>query len=218
MGFFKVLGYVASGIGAVALMPATGGGSLALAIGAFGTTTAAGAVIGAGIGATLAAVDHASSANKQGYKEGHTQGKADGMKAGESLAKQKYEKKVHDLMERLQSYHNLNDKLVAMYAVGLAIANADGDICKEEREELDTFVAGCMAGHLPQHIKEKIASLTRQPPTLIRALAFAKEAQLAKRDIDDIIDLIANSDGILCPMEQEFIKHWNSMSAEYEAI
>jgi hypothetical protein len=60
MGFFKCLAYVAGGVGAVILAPVTGGGSLALAIGALGTTTVAGAVIGAGIGATAAAIDQAA--------------------------------------------------------------------------------------------------------------------------------------------------------------
>lgn len=214
MGFFKCLAYVAGGVGAVILAPVTGGGSLALAIGALGTTTVAGAVIGAGIGATAAAIDHAASSKEEAY----SQGKAAGSKAGERTAQQKYEQKMTDMTQRLKSYHNMDATLVAMYAVGLAVANADGVICKEELEELDTFVAGCMAGHLPVHVKETIASLSRTPPTLVRALGFAKEAQLSKQDIDDIIDVMANADGVVSLEEQQFIKRWESMSSEYETI
>jgi hypothetical protein len=53
----KSLAYVAAGVGAVILAPATGGTSIAALIGAMGTTTAAGLAIGAGVGATAAAVD-----------------------------------------------------------------------------------------------------------------------------------------------------------------
>jgi hypothetical protein len=57
MSFVKSLAYVAAGIGAVVLAPVTGGSSLAVAIGAMGTTTALGAAIGVGVGATAAAID-----------------------------------------------------------------------------------------------------------------------------------------------------------------
>lgn len=214
MGFFKCLAYVAGGVGAVILAPVTGGGSLALAIGALGTTTVAGAVIGAGIGATAAAIDHAASAKEKGY----SQGAAAGSKAGERTAQQKYEKKMNDLTQRLNSYHDADLKLVGMYAIGLAIANADGNICDEEQEELDSFVSGCMAAHLPAHIKQTIASLSKNPPTLKQALKFAEEAKLPKQDIDDIIDVIAHADGVLHPKEKSFVKHWKKMSLEYETV
>lgn len=214
MGFFKCLAYVAGGVGAVILVPVTGGSSLALAIGALGTTTAAGAAIGAGIGATAAAMHHAASAKKEAY----SQGSAAGVKTGERAAQQKYEKKINALTQRLKSYHDTDAKLVAMYAIGLAIANADGNICEEEREELDAFVGGCMAGHLPAHIMRTIESLSEKPPTLKRALEFAKEANLPKQDIDDIIDVIAHTDEVLHPKEASFIKRWEKISAEYEVV
>lgn len=57
MSIVKSLAYIAAGVGAVVLAPVTGGSSLAIAIGAMGATTAAGAALGVGIGATAAAVD-----------------------------------------------------------------------------------------------------------------------------------------------------------------
>lgn len=214
MGFFKCLAYVAGGVGAVILVPATGGSSLALAIGALGTTTAAGAAIGAGIGATAAAMHHATSAKEEGF----SQGLAAGVKTGERAAQQKREKKINALTQRLESYHDSDAKLVAMYAIGLAIANTDGDICDEERKELDIFVGGCMASHFPAHIKQTIASLSENPPTLKRALDFAKKANLPKEDIDDIIDVIAHADEVLHPKEKSFITRWEKISLEYEVV
>jgi uncharacterized tellurite resistance protein B-like protein len=212
MGFFKCLAYVAGGVGAVVLAPMTGGSSLALAIGAMGTTTAAGVAIGAGIGATAAAIDHAATAKDEAY----IQGVAEGTKAGERSAQQKYEKKVSELTQRLISYHDTDSKLVAMYAIGLAVANADGNICNEEREELDAFICGCMAGKLPSHIKKTIADLSAKPPTLKRAIEFARNVSLPKQDIDDIIDIVANADGQVVPKEQVFIEKWQQMSEQYE--
>ena len=86
MGFFKCLGYVAAGVGAVVLAPATGGSSIALAIGALGTTTAAGAAIGVGLGATAAAVDHAVTSNNEAKENAYRRGVSEGKRAGEQAA------------------------------------------------------------------------------------------------------------------------------------
>lgn len=218
MGFFKALAYVAGGVGAVVLAPVTGGGSLAIAIGAMGTTTAAGVAIGAGLGATAAAIDHGSSGKKEAYSLGHSHGTNEGYKAGYSVAATKYEQKVQELTTRLAGYHDLDKKLVAMYAVGLATANADGHICEEEREELDSFVGGILSGHYPLHIKNTVTKLTKNPPTLDQALDFARKAQLPKRDIDDIIDLIINADGVVEEEEIQFRKQWWAISSSYEFV
>jgi len=213
MGFFKCLAYVAGGVGAVVLAPMTGGSSLAVAIGALGTTTAAGAAIGAGVGAAAAAIDHASSSREEAYQQGIEVG----TKAGEAIAQTKYEKKVAAMAKRLQGYQDFDKKLVAMYAIGLSVANADGVICAEEREELDMFVAGCGSAHLSAAVKERIQKLTDRPPTLPQALQYARRAQLPKRDINDIIDVIANADGVVNPHEEKFIARWKSMASTYEA-
>ena len=212
MGFFKCLGYVAAGVGAVVLIPATGGSSLALAIGALGTTTAAGAAIGAGVGAAAAAIDHAASSHGDGYRSGF----AEGVKSGEKVAQSKYETKISALVERLQSYHDLDKKILGLYAVGLAVANADGYICPQERQELDAFIAGCSAGNLPLHIKESITKLSNNPPTLEHALGFAIKADLSKQDIQDVIDVVAMADGTICEHEKAFIASWEAMATELQ--
>jgi hypothetical protein len=188
MGFFKTLAYVT---GAVALAPVTGGGALVLAVSAL------------------------NSAKKT--DTAYQKGVAEGTRAGERAAQQKYEEKIAALTERLQTYQDFDKKLVAMYAIGLAVANADGVICQDERDELDQFVAGCMAGHLPAQLNERIAKLTANPPTLPQALQYAKRAKLPKRDIDDIVDVIVNADGVVNTHEQQFIARWESMAADYEA-
>jgi hypothetical protein len=66
---FKSLAYVAAGVGAVILAPATGGTSIAALIGAMGTTTATGLAIGAGVGVAAAAVDNGLQRRKKTRKE-----------------------------------------------------------------------------------------------------------------------------------------------------
>jgi hypothetical protein len=216
MGFFKALAYIAGGVGAVILAPVTGGGSIAAAIGVMGTTTTAGALIGASVGATAAAIDHSVSGKKEAYSQGHSHGTNEGYKAGYATATTKYEQKVQELTTRLAGYHDLDKKLLAMYAVGLAAANADGDICQEEREELDYFVGGILSGHYPLHIKNTVTKLTKNPPTLEQALVFARDSKLPTKDIEDIIDLIINADGVVESEEVEFRKQWWAIASSYE--
>jgi len=216
MGFFKCLGYVAAGVGAVVLAPATGGSSLALAIGALGTTTAAGAAIGLGVGATAAAIDHGITSSNDAKAEGIRQGRAEGYKAGEYASNQKYEAKIATLTERLKGYHDADQKLIGLFAVGLAMAQADGIICKEEEEELDAFVSGCMSSYRPQAVKDTISQLRASPPSLERALEFARNARLPKRDIDDVMDIVAQADGNISISEEMFIYRWKNMSDSYD--
>lgn len=212
MGFFKCLGYVAAGVGAVVLAPATGGSSIALAIGALGTTTAAGAAIGVGIGATAAAVDHAVTSREESYR----QGVAAGNKAGEADAQEKYQAKINYLIERLKQYQDTDQKLIGLYAVGLSVANSDGVICEEETLELEAFVSGCMASHMPLHFKEVIAELKASPPSFEQAINFARNARLSKQDIDDVVDVVASADGYMSFSEEIFIDKWKRMAVSYE--
>lgn len=214
MGFFKVLAYVAGGVGAVVLAPMTGGGSIAAAIGAMGTTTLAGAAIGGSVGAAAAAVSHNSSAKADSYQKGVRVG----TKAGEAIAAAQYEKRIRDLTSRLSEYHDFDKKLIALYAIGLAVAKADGRICDEEKAELDMFVAGCSAGNLPRRIKKTIADLTAEPPSLTQALSFAKDAELPRQDIEDVIHLIALANGTISSKEQLFIERWQRMADKFELV
>ena len=75
MGFWSTLGWVAAGVGAVAVAPMTGGGSIAALVGATGTLTAGGAALGAATGATVASLaapdeDDVAEARSRGEESG----------------------------------------------------------------------------------------------------------------------------------------------------
>lgn len=218
MGFFKVLMYVSAGLGAVVLAPVTGGGSLAVAIGAMGTTTAAGAAIGAAVGAAAAGLDHAVTSDVETREEGRKEGIKEGTKAAEAIFQEKYKERVEQLSNRLRGYQNYENKLIGMYAIGLAVAKTDGYISAAERNELDEFVCGCMVSKLPLNIKNKISKMAAEPPDFKEALEFAKKYEVPKRDITDVIYLVANADGTVNAHEQSFIRRWESLSDQYEYV
>jgi uncharacterized membrane protein YebE (DUF533 family) len=193
MGFFKSLAYIAGG---AALAPFTGGASLIPAI-------------AAGV-----AVKKTAEYVSDRIDERDNRIRNESAKAAEGAAAKKYEKTVANLTDRLKSYHDLDKTILGFYAVGLAIANADGHICEAERAEIDGFVAGCSAGSLPAHVKATIAELSMTPPSLERAVQFAVDAKLSKDDINDVIDVVAMADGTVCEHEKAFIAKWKELASD----
>lgn len=212
MGVLKYVGCAVAGIGAVVLAPMTGGGSIALAIGAMGTTTAAGALIGGAVGAAAAGIHDAATSD-----DSYQRGVAAGTQAGEYAAQKKYESKVAFLAERLEGYHDYENKLVALYALALAATKAGGANCADKREEFDQYIAGCGADKLPAHIVARIEKLATKPPTLLQALQIAKRANLPKESVDEIIDYFLVIDDEASMAEEKFLAQWAERSAKYEA-
>ena len=168
-----------------------------------------------GFGVGGAAAYGAAKIVSDKIEEDKEQARREGIKAGEASAAQKYEEKVSQLSKRLHGYHDFEEKLLGLYAIGLAVANADGVICKEEEDELEAFVGGCAASGFPEALKETIKQLKTSPPTIESALNFASKSKLPKRDIDDVIDIIAMADGSISSREQVFIDRWKELSISY---
>jgi len=146
MGWFKTMSYiglgVVGGVAAVAAAPFTGGGSLlgaatlATSLAGAGTIAAAtgAAAVAGGTGAYLAKKDDDEENNKDKDKKiSELTLRANKLEAGL--------KKAFQGFEGDKEYFNF---IVGMTALGLAMANVDGEISAEEREEIDEFV-----GELP---------------------------------------------------------------------
>ncbi|MDD5216050.1 MAG: hypothetical protein PHQ03_11015 [Methylococcales bacterium] len=172
------------------------------------------------VGATVVTTGVAACAyffgEEQGKKQGQEQGFKEGVKTGNAETTKKYEQKMRELLQRFSFYNDFDSTIVACYAVGLAAASTDGEISKENREELDSFISGILSGNIPEHIKSVINELTKKPPTLEVALKFAKDAKLPKRDIDDIIDMIVTVGGEVGQKQRQFISEWQSLSDNYQ--
>lgn len=147
---------------------------------------------------------------------GKNQARTEGIRAGEFAAQREYEKRISDLTDRLQKYHDLDKTIIGLYAIGLAVANADGHICDKERAEIGDFVMGSAAESLPTHVRDAINKLTQFPPSLEKAVQFAIDANLTRSDIQDVIDVVAMADDNVCEHEKAFIEKWNKLATELE--
>ena len=202
MGFWKVLGGVAAGVGTVVALPVAGPIGAVTAVGA-----AVGAVAGGLAGATASAIDEEK---RQGAR-----------RSGESSAAAKYEKKVEKLVSALQEAEERlhEDKmyfqlLVALFAVGMATAVADGDVSEEERADLDEFVAGIGYSKLPPHVKGAITRLRNSPPSFTTAMKHVSKLENIDLSLfESVIEVVSASDGRVSGQESALLTAFRQAAA-----
>lgn len=230
MSYWKILAGIGIGVGAVAAAPFTGGGSvlggatLIASLTGAGAVTAAAAAAGGGIGYAMSSSDvqkkksqeeKARTEDEQRKKSQEEKARTEWMKAGEAAASAKYRQKTSDLSERLAKNNAFERKVVGLFAVGIAVANADGHISDVEMKELDAFVLGISKGSLPDHVKNNIAQLRRCPPAFYPAITKARECGVTAKEIDDIVQLVAWADGIMSQEEIRFVKNWDTNKYQF---
>lgn len=202
MGYWKVLGGVAAGVGAVVALPVAG---------PIGAVTAVGAAVGAIAGGIAGAAT--SLADEEQRKEAR--------RSGERKASAKYEKKVAKLVTGLQkaegvlrddrSYFQL---LIALFAVGMATANADGEISEEERADLDEFVMGIGHSKLPPHVKGAITRLRNRPPNFATAMKHVAKLEEVDRGLfEAVIEVVSASDGKVSEQESALLSAFRQAAA-----
>lgn len=194
MGWGKILGLAALGVGAVAAAPFTGGGSLLGAASLAGSLAGAGAIAtGASIaGATVGAV---LSSNEDDEK------KAQETKIAE------YNQKAKKAEKALKEHEKHTNLILALSALGCAMANADGEISPEEIEELKEYVGGLSSKSYPTHIVKQIEEMISNPPTFNEAMKHLKKVDTIEYpEIRNFLVMVMESDSVVHKKEEAFLK------------
>ena len=191
MAFGKILGFAALGVGAVALAPFTGGGSLA------GATALAGSLAGAEALAVGAAVAGGAYGVSQARKEEEEERERNEEIAKLNLKADKFEK---DLIEAIKSFEGDKEYfnyIIATMAMGMSIAASNGEIHPNEIEELSEFVGGIAHSNYPQDIKDKIEKLYNNPPNFSTAVKYLEKVHPNNFDsIAEMLEIVMEADGI----------------------
>jgi hypothetical protein len=106
---------------------------------------------------------------------------------------------------------------LALFALGVAVANLDGHIGDEEKRELEEFIAGAMSSSLPKAVLDAIRELYNYPPTVDSALEYIKKAEVPLEVVEDLIELIIEADDTMTEEEQEFRAKWAKYKQKYAA-
>ena len=205
---WKIIGGAVIGVGAVAAAPFTGGGSLLGGATLLSSLAGAGTVAAA-VGATAAGAATGAYMSKEEEKELK--------KKDEELAKlrvkaEKFESELHNMLNSFNDQQQYFNLIIAMTAVGMACANADGEITKEEKEAIEEFISGISKIGLPQIVKDKVNSLYENPPRLKQAFDLVLTVNDKSFSIfDQIIDITIDADGRVDKKEIEFKTDWEQL-------
>lgn len=228
MSFFKILGGVVLGVGAVAAAPFTGGGSVLGAATLLGSLAGAGTVAAAvGAGAAGAAAGYAiGKGEEEDHKAEIAQARAEERKALDILGKMKQAGKeqwleqeleamrdeFQRMRERTAEWGDYAKKVVAMFGVGLAVAYVDGHLAQEEQKAIQEFVFGASKSALPPSARRAINALQAKPPSFTKAVQMAQKAGVRRDVVDAIIELVASADQKYVAQEEQLVLQWKNMT------
>ena len=199
MGLFKILGFAALGVGAVAAAPFTGGGSLLGAASLAGSLAGAGTiattagVAGAVVGAVSTALDsdetiqEANRARKEGYEMG--------FKEAEVETKKKF-------LELLKENDNLR---LGGVALSLHVAKLDG-LDDSEVEYIQKEI-GRPDGTANAKLRNRFQSIWENEMSFsdIKERFLNEYSVEILTELDDIIKELIKSDNVISDKEQDFV-------------
>lgn len=124
-------------------------------------------------------------------------------------------------VEKVVKNHKLNTNTVlAMSALGIAIANSDGELLEEynddedfdeessdEKDSLDFYVECLSASSYPEDLKIKVKNMLKEPPTYNEALKYLEKANIEDDiTIRNILSVVMLADGKVLEEEKAFLK------------
>lgn len=107
------------------------------------------------------------------------------------------------------SVRDTYDLLVALFAVGLAVAACDGEIHPKELAEIDVFTKAVATATLPPSVKDQIRQLRHHPPGFEAAVRRVRRVDPALWPLfDTVVDVVIAADGVRHQEELVFLDSW----------
>lgn len=202
MGVFKILGFAALGVGAIAAAPFTGGGSLlgaatlAESLAGAGAVAAAAGAVGGVVG--MAESDVEEEERRSERKIVHEAAFNDGVKKGTD----KTAKKFAAILEKEDNYR------IGIFALGMCIAAKDDDIADEEIEEIERYL-GRPDNELNHNIAEELEDICNNIPEFyeVKSKYLEQFSNDDLKNLNDFVNAIIEADGIVSPKEKEFLAY-----------
>ena len=124
-------------------------------------------------------------------------------------------KKMEDAMMRinnsLQEANEHYQLIIALSAIGMATANADGVVSQSEINDMDEFIAGISKTGLPESVKRKLLAMRANPPSFTEAVQEVKKlSSYNPADFRDVIEVVSASDGYISSEERKFLQQWDA--------
>ncbi len=215
MGIGKILAYTAGGVvigvGAIAAAPFTGGGSVIGAV-SLGASLAGAGAVAAGAGAAGAAAGYAMS-----RKEDEEEIAKDEKIAELNKKAEKFEEGFKKAIEQFQGDKEYFNYIIGATALGISMANADGEISPEEAQEIEEFIGGIASSNYPPYIKSIIENLYVTKPNFNTAMAYLEKINPSNYEsLKNFLELIVMVDGYRHEKEEAFLRAFDTQIAKIE--
>jgi hypothetical protein len=135
-------------------------------------------------------------------------------KAKHILKWRKIIRRVEEIKSTLDDDRQYFDLLVALYAVAISAAYADGRFTKAEDTSIREFIAGISHVALPKPIKASFERICKAPPSLSTVMRFVRKVPQQYWPLfTDVIDFVLNADGRVTEKERAFQLAWREKAA-----
>lgn len=126
--------------------------------------------------------------------------------AGFHLKVQKLYSTVQEVVKKLETDKAFFNYIITLSAIGIAVANADGEISNEEQLEIDEFIGGISSSYYPDFVKETIQKIKENPPTFTESLIYLERLDVSSfESVRNLIEVIILSDDYVHEDEKAFL-------------
>ncbi|MGY4516286.1 hypothetical protein [Lysobacter sp. HA18] len=117
-----------------------------------------------------------------------------------------------DVLAGFHGSREWRDQMRALFAVGIALAAADGEITESERQDIEDYVGGAGYSALPVGIRADVQGWLEAPPSIEEAFGLAAQGgDKSMALVDNVMEVITRSDDLEHPAEAAFRKRWQEL-------
>ncbi|UZE32113.1 hypothetical protein LOY69_15235 [Pseudomonas sp. B21-059] len=146
-------------------------------------------------------------------KEAESRGEAK-VKALYLERENRFESALEKATSRIKDNDSYFQMLIAMQAVAQACATCDGQVSRDEQEQIDELLLGMGAKWLPPQVRSALDAQIAQPPSLKEAFAIAQEVGSDAQDLfQEIIRFVIHLDDEVTDAETRFLSSWVQLRA-----
>lgn len=118
--------------------------------------------------------------------------------------------KFKNVCDKLYQYEDLENFVMAAFAIGVAAANIDGEISAEERSILELSILGLVCQVMPDGIRGRIAQMFYNKPTFNDALKLIEKVDKSYwSQFDQIIKIVFLIDNFNLEQKEAFRAAWD---------
>lgn len=131
-------------------------------------------------------------------------------KAEFDLKLKEINKQFEKVCEILKQYEKLENFVMGAFAIGIAAANIDGTISKDEREAMELVILGLSTNTLPDGILSRISQLFYEKPTFNDAMKIIDKVDKKYWGLfDKVVDVMLSVDDFDKEQKTAFRTVWN---------